>query len=446
MPDRPAPRHGPPNHRPTGGGRPAAAARLVAALVAAALAAGCGGSDDDGSGGAAAEVAWVRDLMTTRYLYAERVPAADLTGVLTAEAALEALRVNPPDRFSYVERRDRYRAFFDEGQTVGLGIVFRAEADALALRVVQPASPAAAAGLRRGDRILAIDGTPVATLLAEGRVNAAIGPSEADLTLRLTVRSGAAVRDVAVTKAAYPVSPVLTSRLLEHGDRPVGYVALYTFVDPTGAAWTQAIDALRAAGARTLVVDLRDNGGGRLFSAAEVAGSLVGPTAVGQPFVALRYNARRAADARTIPLPAHPAAGSFDRVAWLVSEATCSAAEVLVAGLLPYRADASIGTRTCGKPVGFDPQTRGDTVLSAVTFATVDRDGRGDWFDGLAPTCEVTAEPLLPLGDPSDPRLAQALHWLDTGRCAAPVAEAAARRAPPPQPPPAGLARETGLH
>jgi hypothetical protein len=96
--------------------------------------------------------------------------------------------------------------------------------------------------------------------------------------------------------------------------------------------------------------------------------------------------------------------------------------------------------------VGFDPQTRGDTVLSAVTFATVDRDGRGDWFDGLAPTCEVTAEPLLPLGDPSDPRLAQALHWLDTGRCAAPVAEAAARRAPPPQPPPAGLARETGLH
>jgi C-terminal processing protease CtpA/Prc len=408
---------------------------------------------------AAAEVEWVRSTLADAYLYADRMPAADLSGASGAAQALEALRVDPPDRFSYVERRARYEAFFDEGRTIGLGVALRAEAGRLLLRLVQPGSPAALAGLRRGDRIVSVDGVDVDALLAAGTVSAAFGPAEAGLVVRLGVERDGSRSEVAVEKADFPVAPVLATRTIERPGGPVGYVALYTFTEPARAAWADAVAGLRAAGVRRLVVDLRDNGGGRLFVAAEIAGSLAPPAAVGQPFAELRHNARRAADDLTIAMPAHPAGGAFERVAWIVSEATCSASESLIAGLRPYRDDPVIGTATCGKPVGSQPRTRGELVLSAVTFSSRNRDGFSDWFDGLAPTCAVADEPYLALGDEADPRLAEALHRLETGSCRSPAAPKAAmpdagrnpqgraKRGTMPGPPAAdGLASETGLH
>jgi C-terminal processing protease CtpA/Prc len=428
--------------------RPSGSRRAAAALAAAALAlaaAACGGS---GGGAPAAqapqtEVEWVRQVMTDLYLYADRVDKdVDLSTAADAAQALERLRVNPPDRFSYVDRLDRYAAFFDEGRSIGLGVGLRTLPDAIVLRFVHPGSPADLAGLRRGDRIVAIDGRDVASLVAEGKASDALGPSVAGLSLRLAVERAGVRRDVTVVKAEYVVAPVLATRVIEHDGTKVGYVSLYTFSEPARAAWDEAIASIRAAGARTLVVDLRDNGGGRLYVAAAVAGSLAPPAATGQVFTELRHNARHAADDLSIAFPASDAAGAFDRVAWLVSDVTCSAAESLVAGLRPFRADASVGTATCGKPVGFEPQTRGDVVLSAVSFAGRNRDGLTDWFDGLQPTCTVADEPYLPYGDPADPRLAAALRWLSTGSCgtAAPKSATPAGTLPTAR----GLATETG--
>jgi carboxyl-terminal processing protease len=445
-----APCHG---SRPRLPRRTAFAGRAAAAAVTTAVAllalAGCGGG---GSGSppaaaptdAAAEVEWVRSVMADAYLYADRLPKADLSQASGAAQALEALRVNPPDRFSYVERRDRYETFFDEGRTVGLGVSLRIDAGRLMLRIVQPDSPAARAGLRRGDRVASIDGVDAAALIAAGTVSAALGPSTAGLVVRMVVEREGARREVAIEKAEYAVAPVLATRVIDRPAGKVGYVVLYTFTEPARAAWAEAIATVRAAGARRLVVDLRDNGGGRLYVAAEIAGSLAPTAAVGQPFTVLRHNARRAADDLTIPVPAHPATGAFERVAWLVSEASCSASESLIAGLRPYRDDPVIGTATCGKPVGFEPRTRGDVVLSAVTFASRNRDGLTDWFDGLAPTCAVADEPFVAFGDEADPRLAEALARLETGACRS--ATKALPRGGPTTPAAGGLASETGLH
>ena len=419
--------------------------RRVAAWLGLAVAlAGCGaGSSSPADGGD--EVEWVRSVMKDAYLYADRVPDVDLSRAGDAAGALQALRVNPPDRFSYVERRDRYEAFFDDGRVVGLGVALRIDGPRLVLRAVQPGAPAALAGLRRGDRIASIDGTDVASLIAAGTVSQALGPDEAGRVVRLAVERDGASREVVLEKAAYAIAPVPATRVIDRPGGPVGYVALTAFTETARHAWAEALAALRAAGARDLVVDLRDNGGGRLLVAADLAGSLAPASAAGQPFVRLHHNARRSAEDRTIPLPAHPAAGAFERVAWLVSDATCSASEMLIAGLRPYRADPVIGTATCGKPVGAEPRTRSDLVLSAVTFAGRNRDGLGDWFDGLAPTCTVADEPYLPLGDEADPRLAEALHVLRTGRCAA-AGGKSARRGAGAVPRASGLSGQTGLH
>lgn len=430
-------------------------AALLGAILAAALASGCGGG---GAGGTAppadaTEADWVRSVMTSLYLYADRVPAADLSGLEAASQALEALRVNPPDRFSYVEKRSAYDGFFDEGTSVGLGIGVRIEAGTVVLRFVMPGSPADRAGLRRGDRIVSIDGVDAATLVAAGTLNAAFGPSEAGLVVRLGWRRDITVTEAELTKASYTVTPILASRVIERGGARIGYVALYTFTETARPAWDAAIAALFEAGARSLIVDLRENGGGRLYVAADIAGSLAPSSAVGQTFAELRHNAANLASDLSIPVPARAATGAFEQVAWLVSDTTCSASESLIAGLRPFRNDPLVGTATCGKPVGFEPQVRGDVVLSAVSFIGRNRDGLTAWFDGLPPTCTVSAEPYLPFGDEADPRLAEALQRLGSGACSPGVqaAQAAAKSVRTPRPVPArlpaafGLASETGL-
>jgi C-terminal processing protease CtpA/Prc len=427
------------------------AALRAAALAAGLAAAGCGGDTGADAGAAAAEglteVQWVKSVMTGLYLYADRVGDPDLSQVQTADKALEALRVVPPDRFSYVAARSAFDGFFGEGRALGLGIGYRIVGEAIVLRFVQPDSPAGRAGLRRGDRIASIDGASAASLVAGRQVAAALGPATAGLAVQLAWERDGTTREATLAKDWYTVASVLESRMIERDGRKIGYVALYTFTEPARRAWADAIAGLRAAGAGSLVVDLRENGGGRLLVAAEVAGSLAPAAAVGEVFASLRYNARNAANDQSIPIVAHPASGGFEQVAWLVSDATCSASELLIAGLRPFRADAVIGTATCGKPVGFNPQVRGDIVLSAVSFTSRNRDGWGDWFDGIAPTCKVDDEPFAPFGDVTDPRLAEALHWLATGSCggAAPaVPKAAWPRAV--RETVTGLALETGLH
>ena len=436
-----------PAPRPRPGTRSPPPRRVLARLaiaVAAVAAAACGGAGPDGAV-PATEAEWARAVMTDLYLYADRVPRSDPSGATDAAAVLAALRVDPPDRFSYVERREVYERYFDEGRSVGLGIGYRVEAGTPVLRFVMPESPAGHAGLRRGDRIVSIDGVDPATLADPARVADAFGPAEPGVAVTLGIERAGVRSTRTITKAEYPISPVLEARIVEHAGRRVGYVALFTFVESTRAAWEAAIAPLRAAGVRELVVDLRDNGGGRLAVAAEVAATLLPPAAAGRTFARLSHNARHAAADRTVPLPTVATAGGFDRVAWLVSDATCSAAETLIAGMRPYRDDPVIGTATCGKPVGFEPQVRGDTVLSAVTFSSVNADGLTDWFDGLAPACTVADEPYRPLGDPADPRLAQALLGLAAGACGA-----SAKSAPPPRAPtpsrPDGLRGSTGLH
>jgi carboxyl-terminal processing protease len=363
------------------------------------------------------EVASVFRFMDDRYLFASSMPAADLSGLATAEQALAALRVDPPDRFSYVADRVAFQAFYDNGRALGLGIGLLLDDSRLRLRFVHPDSPAAAAGLQRGDEIVAIDGADVAGLLAAGRLAAAIGPNEVGYTLRLDMRRNALMFAVSVAKDWHEVEPVMDARVIDTDHGPVGYVALYTFSDPASEAWRRALASIVDAGARALIVDLRDNGGGRVAVAADIAASLAPPTAEGAVFARLRHNERNGRRNRDVVLPQSDLAGRIERIVWITSRRSCSAAELLIAGLAPYVDASGVGLPSCGKPIGASPVDLGNKVLNAVTFSTENAVGLGGWFGGLPPACAVPGETLQAWGDPSDPWLASALGVLAGGAC-----------------------------
>lgn len=405
---------------------------LVAACLALSACGGGGDASPSAPAGAAPrspEAKAVADYMRDWYLWSDRMPAADPPDVETAEAMLDALRARPIDRYSYVEPRAVAQAFFDAGRTVGLGLGYAVAPDnaTLAVRFVQPESPAAAAGLVRGDRIVAVDATPVPTLVAENRVAAAFGPATAGVSVTLRVQRAGGTNDLAITKAPYDFRAVQADRIIEAAGRRIGYVYLSSFTDPTVPAWRDAIARLAAAGAQDLVVDLRDNGGGRLSAAAAVAGTLA-PAAADQPFWFVRFNARRTGSNYVVRMGAPLAGANFDRVVALTSGVTCSASELLVFGLAPWRTVERVGGTTCGKPVGFVPEPVGaDKLLNAVSFGGANRDTPAEYYDGLAPRCAATDDWARPFGDTADPLVAAAVSLITTGACPAP---AAAERAP----------------
>ena len=79
----------------------------------------------------------------------------------------------------------------------------------------------------------------------------------------------------------------------------------------------------------------------------------------------------------------------------------------------------TIGEDTCGKPVGQQPEQLCDKVTFAINFETVNAEGEGQYYDGLAPTCEVEDQIIADWGSEQDPLTGAAYSYIETGSCPA---------------------------
>jgi carboxyl-terminal processing protease len=211
-----------------------------------------------------------------------------------------------------------------------------------ALRVVRPFrdSPAAAAGIRSGDMIAAIDGESVGADL-DGAMARMRGPRGSTVKLSV-VRAGQILPlEFKVERAQVDVHSVVLTRL-ESGYL---YARISTFSDTTAADFAEGLARARRdfpEKPRGLVLDLRNNPGGVLESAVDVADQLLESgvivTADGRT-PAARFNMRATPGD---VLPGVP-------VVVLVNGSTASAAEILAGALQDHRRAVLLGRRTFGK-------------------------------------------------------------------------------------------------
>lgn len=314
--------------------------------------------------------------------------------------------------------------------------------------VIEPGSPAAAAGLRRGDLLLTVDGIDFVNAgdqASVDKINAGLFPETVGEVHRFGVRRAGANIEVTMVAAEVKADPVKNVKVIE---TPAGKVGYLTFSSHNAVAEKELIDAftqLRDAGVSDLVLDMRYNGGGLLYVASQLAYMVAGPASAGRVFDRPQYNDktpvqpaipfRSTAWGFSSPNPAPrgmalPYLG-LKRVTVLSTAGTCSASEAVINGLRGIDVEVNvIGGQTCGKPYAFTPVPNCGTTYFSIEFKGVNEKGFGDYADGMAPTCNVQDDLSREVGDPSEGMLAAALQFNATRSCPAATATARARTAP----------------
>jgi carboxyl-terminal processing protease len=411
--------------------RQGASAALLAALLAA-----CGGGGGDGGTSAPAscsvadQKSWLGGYMGDWYFWYALSPRPDASATSTIAAYFDALLYTgtsatfPSDRWSNVQSTESFNRFFGDGATLGYGVsVSGVEANGdstrpLWVRYVDPGSPAAAAGVARGDQVISLNGRTAADAIA-AQDYSALGASLAGDRLTLVLRRAGVDRTVPLTAAVYNLAPVpLATQVTSTGGRKLGVLQVNQMISQAAAPLDTAFAQFRSQGVQDLVLDLRYNGGGLVSLGATLASYITGSRAVGQRYASLIYNDKHQASNSTYDFTQPGNALSLQRVFVLQGPRTCSASEQVINGLVGAGVQViAIGSTSCGKPVGFNPTSNCGSTYSVVNFESVNRQGTGRYFDGLAPTCSVAEDFSAAQNGSTDPLLSAAGLYADSGAC-----------------------------
>jgi carboxyl-terminal processing protease len=395
---------------------------------------GCGSNDSTpGSSGSDCSVGGEnQQILTTMqswyYWYSSLPSGVNPASYSSTSALLDALREKPDDRFSFITTQSADQAFYGAGQYVGYGLGFSltAQNELRVLRVFA-GSPAAQAGLARGDLITAINGTPVPTLVSGNQLNAALASPNPGATVTFTWTDTNQQSHTATLVSAVVTEPSVEKvSVVGARHEKVGYILFNSFITPSTGELDQAFAQLRSQGVTQLVVDERYNGGGELVVAQHLASLIAGNGLSGKLLGTLTYNDKHTDQNQSVNFENVSNGLSLKQVYFVTTNSTASASEFVINALKPYAQVYTVGEATYGKPVGENGFNICSDVLYPITFKIENAAGYGDYFSGLPVTCAATDDPAHALGDPEEASLAAALTHIETGTCG-PAAAAAAR-------------------
>jgi len=393
------------------------------------------------------EMKFLRGWSDRNYLWYNEIPTnfymADFTSTLDYFDRLKTPATTasgkPKDQFHFTYTTAEWNALNTASQETGYGVGWAANASKAPrtwiVANVEPNSPAASAGLQRGDMLATVDGVDFVNTNTDAgidTINAGLYPERIGETHRFGLKRGSATFDVGLSATVVTSASVKNAKVV---DTPTGKVAYLTFNDFNATAEKQLIDAFtlfQGQGVNDLVIDMRYNGGGLLGIASELGYMVAGPASANQTFERLIYNSKTAPDAPftfpskaygyTAPNPvpngqALPYLG-LKHVTVLTTADTCSASESVINGLRGIDVQVDIiGGATCGKPYGFTPVDNCGTTYFSIEFQGVNAKGFGDYADGFTPTCTVADDYAHAQGDTSEGLLAAALAYRTSHAC-----------------------------
>jgi carboxyl-terminal processing protease len=222
----------------------------------------------------------------------------------------------------------------------GIGIEFQQFRDSFFVSYVLKEGPAEKAGMHLGDILLKANDSIV---LSGGKLQAdevrqkVKGPAETPLNLSV-LRNNQIVR-LKITRANIAISPIDAFYMIND---TLGYIKLNKFTDRTYEAFMQALEPLLQKGMKSLVLDLRNNGGGLMGEAVAIADELLS----GNKLIVYTQGAH---SARTDYYSKREGLFEQGKLTILMNESSASASEVLAGALQDWDRATIVGTRSFGK-------------------------------------------------------------------------------------------------
>jgi hypothetical protein len=369
---------------------------------------------------------FVVDAMHEWYFWNDLLPEnIDISQFATPDDVLELLTTfspddgtgQPIDRFSFINSAQADQAFFGEGRFEGFGFSSRfLAADDLRLTRVFLDSPGYRAGLRRGQRILELDGRTIAEIEAAEGIGAVLALPTLEFMMRAPDDSEFTV---SISKEVVTIDPVPQYRIIDAGGgRNVGYIELASFISTADSQMDAAFAQFNGAGVNEVIIDLRYNGGGLVSTASLLGDFFGGDVAENLIFSKTVFNELRASGNNTTTFFNRLGNSvSLSRLVVIASGSTASASELVINGMDPHVEVTIVGANTFGKPVGQVGLEFCDQILRPTAFQTLNANDFGDYFDGLPVDCVAADDLDVAVGADTDPNMVAALGFLETGVC-----------------------------
>lgn len=226
------------------------------------------------------------------------------------------------------------------GHFGGLGIVISMRNNILTVVAPMENTPGSRAGLLSGDHIVEIDGESTEGLSLQEAVRKLRGPPDTDVTIKIVRPATSEIKEHTITRAIIAIESVKDAEMMTDN---IGYVRITQFNNPTASDLKAALADLEEQGMEALVLDLRNNPGGLLNAAIEVAqqflsrGDLVVFTQGRDGRMGHRYTARERNPRLNFPMVV------------LINEGSASASEIVAGALQDHQRAILVGEKTFGK-------------------------------------------------------------------------------------------------
>lgn len=246
---------------------------------------------------------------------------------------------DPYTVFLSPEEKQRFIEDVD-GSFGGIGIEIDARNGQL--QVISPleGTPAKAAGLRAGDKIIKINSTLTSDLTADEAVKLIRGEKGTDVTLTIGRDDWNEAKEIKITRDIIVV-PSLKWEIKEVDGQQIVYFQLYQFSEKTGYDFNQAAAEILSSQSRKIILDLRNNPGGYLDVSQRIAGWFLkkGDTVVIEDYGAEREELKSEGPSRFLDY----------QIVVLINQGSASASEILAGALKDNRNIKLIGEKSFGK-------------------------------------------------------------------------------------------------
>ena len=381
---------------------------------------------------------FIKDVMSDVYLWNNQLPDIDIKYEMDSKAYFYKL-LYVDDKWSYIT--DDWASFQGSlqgvektfGYDLAFGIFSNTGTYFAVVEYVYPDSPAALAGLKRGDIIVSMNGKDITKdnytdlLYAE------------NVTITMGIYDGQSIskgEDKSLTALVMNLDPVQITKVFEEGGHKIGYLFYAQYITGYNSSLEDAFQYFKDQQITDLVLDLRYNPGGYL-SAAQLLCSSVAPLNVvnsNSTLVTLHWNdsyqqyweQNNVTDQLYVNFTDTAAVKlGLNEIYILTGQGTASASELTITGLKPYMNVITVGDTTYGKYTASISVTP-DMIYSNATYYSgfsnwglqpiviqyANSEGITDFKNGFAPDFLVDDNLFagIPLGNIQDPLLKKAIE------------------------------------